>query len=89
MEKQDLHEQLTHLHQELSTIDSVDDATKEMLATVMQDIAKLLQGPTDGDAPSAATSDSVREMVTEFEAEHPKLAETLGRVADALQNLGI
>jgi hypothetical protein len=90
MEKQELHQQLTHLHQELSTIDNVDESTKEMLVTVMQDIAKVLTGEPVSDAESPApTSDSLREMMTEFEAEHPKLAQTLGQLADGLANLGI
>ncbi len=90
MDKQQLHTQLTTLHQELSTIDSVDESTKAMLLTVMQDMAKLLTGehPSDDDSP-APTSDSLREMMTEFEAEHPKLAQTLGQLADGLANLGI
>jgi cytochrome c556 len=90
MDKQELHTQLTHLHQELSTVENVDESTKAMLATVMQDIATLLTGekPNDSESP-AATSDSLREMVSEFEAEHPKLAQTLGQLADGLANLGI
>lgn len=90
MDKQELNQQLTQLHQELSTIDNVDESTKAMLITVMQDIAKLLKGEKHGDEDQdTATSDSLREMVAEFEAEHPKLAQTLGQLADGLANLGI
>lgn len=88
MASEQLHSDLTKLHQQLSTVDNVDESTKAMLVTVMQDIAKLLTGePTEGDTPP--TSGSIRELMTEFEAEHPKLARTLGQLADGLQNLGI
>ena len=89
MDSDRLRAELTQLHHDLSTVENVDDSTRTMLITVMQDIAKLLAGeqPT-GDTP-APTSGSVREMVTEFEAEHPKLARTLGQLADGLANLGI
>ena len=92
MDKQQLHTQLTELHQELSTVHDVDESTREMLVTVMQDIAQVLTGEqesADAEESSAPTSDRLREMVTEFEAEHPKLAQTLGQLADGLANLGI
>ena len=90
MDKQQLHTQLTELHQELNTVENVDESTKEMLVTVMQDIANVLAGDKPSDAGSSApTSDALRGMVSEFEAEHPKLAQTLGQLADGLANLGI
>lgn len=90
MDKQQLNTQLEQLHQELSTIDNVDASTKAMLVTVMQDIAKLLAGDQQrADEGAPPSSDSLREMMTEFEAEHPKLAQTLGQLADGLANLGI
>lgn len=88
MDNQQLEMQLTQLHQELRTIDNVDESTKAMLLTVMQDIGQLLSGDTT-QGEQQATSDGVREMMTEFEAEHPKLAHALGQLADGLANLGI
>lgn len=88
MDNEQLQTQLTKLHQELSTIDNVDDSTKTMLITVMQDISQVLTGEK-AESGQQPTSDSLREMMTEFEAEHPKLAHTLGQLADGLANLGI
>ena len=39
MDKQQLQTSLTQLHQELATLDNVDDSTKTMLATIAADIA--------------------------------------------------
>lgn len=89
MEKQELQKTLTELHQELSTAQDVDDSTKAMLVTVMQDITKLLANTENDSSETPTGSDSLRAMVIEFEAEHPKLARTLGQLADGLANLGI
>lgn len=95
MDKQQLQTKLTALHQELSTIDNVDEATKSMLATVMADMAKLLaDNNDDDDSDPVAKGDGageqhVRSLITELEAEHPKVARVLGQLADGLANLGI
>ena len=88
MDKQQLQTSLTQLHQELATLDNVDDSTKTMLATIAADIAKLVDADSHDDDTSTG-SENVRELVTEFEAEHPKLAQALGQLADGLANLGI
>jgi hypothetical protein len=101
MEKQQLKASLAELHSELSQVENVDPTTREMLVTIMQDIVKVLQtdqaaatrGPVtespaeEGEATHG--SDSLRNMVIEFEAEHPKLARTIGQIADGLASLGI
>lgn len=98
MEKQQLQASLAELHGELSQVENVDPTTREMLVTIMQDIVKVLQtdsaGPKDPtvdqeEASSPHGSDSLRKMVIEFEAEHPKLARTIGQIADGLASLGI
>lgn len=94
MDKQQLQAKLTSLHQELSTVDNVDESTKSMLATVMADIAKLLSSDSEAEAPVTAAGEgkgeeNVRSLITELEAEHPKLARVLGQLADGLANLGI
>ena len=106
MEKEQLQASLLALHQELATVENVDDRTKALLATIVQDIQTVLVGEpaaeeveasdvdvdTELDAESTEPqhgSDSLRGMVAEFEAEHPKLARAIGQIADGLQSLGI
>lgn len=103
MEKQQLKASLAELHSELSQVENVDPTTREMLVTIMQDIIKVLQSdqeaanlqpasesPADeAEASPPHGSDSLRNMVIEFEAEHPKLARTIGQIADGLASLGI
>jgi hypothetical protein len=103
MEKHELKASLAELHGELSQVENVDPTTREMLVTIMQDIVKVLQSDQAGAELQPATespdaedeaapphgSDSLRNMVIEFEAEHPKLARTIGQIADGLASLGI
>lgn len=90
MDKLDLQSLLESLHRELASLDKVDDRTKQLLSQVTEDVQKVLE--RDEDSPvedDAGSSENVRSAIREFEAEHPKLAETLGRLADGLANLGI
>ncbi|QDU86672.1 hypothetical protein Pla175_00220 [Pirellulimonas nuda] len=90
MTQQQLAETLERLHAELDSIDRVDDATRTALQKVTADIERLLdpeQPTTDQDVDDSRAG--LQDLVIGFEAEHPKLAEALGRVADGLANLGI
>lgn len=90
MDKIELQSLLKSLHRELASLDKVDDRTKQLLTQVTDDVQRVLE--RDEDAASegeTGSSESVRSTIEEFEAEHPKLAETLGRIADGLANMGI
>ena len=90
MDKPELQALLESLHRELASLDKVDDRTKQLLAQVTDDVGRVLERDEEvADDDVATSQDSVRNAVLEFEAEHPKLAETLGRIADGLANLGI
>ena len=90
MDKPELQSLLESLHRELASVEKVDDRTKQLLTQVTNDVRNILE--RDEAAPAeevAGSSENVRSVIQEFEAEHPKLAETLGRLADGLANLGI
>lgn len=92
MDKQQLESSLATLHQELSQVENVDPSTRELLVTLMQDIAQVLTSDAraeEGEEVPTHRSDNLRNMVTEFEAEHPQLARTIGQIADGLASIGI
>ncbi|NTU97587.1 MAG: DUF4404 family protein [Chlorobiaceae bacterium] len=89
MEQQKLRELLVALHQELATVDSVDEATGGVLSTLREDIGKLV----DKEHSSAlATDEPLRERLSEavnhFEAGHPRLSLAIQHLLDSLANMG-
>ena len=81
---------LRKLHDELAQADGVDASTREAFARVSADIERL----TDPDQPTtpedaAAGREGLNGLITEFEAEHPHISAMIGRIADALAQLGI
>jgi hypothetical protein len=92
MEQRELVELLAKLHAELSRSDQVDPATLESLRTLTADVKRLLEQPGAQAAPPPEVRPAargLRDLLLEFEAEHPQLSDTLGKVADALAAMGI
>ena len=85
-----LRERLAELHDELEATRSVDDGARQALESVMRDIQKLLEQSGEDPAPTnPSLSERLDEATRHFETTHPTLAATMGRVIDALTNLGI
>ena len=88
MPQEELHRKLTSLQETLQNADKLDDASRELLEQVEQDIKSLLA--ESGKEPSGETIlDRFKEAAHEFEEEHPQLTEAVGRVMDALARFGI
>ena len=89
MEKQ-LREHLEELHSQLESTEAVDDRSRELLGEILGDIQTLLDrsGEAPVDEPEGLV-DRLREATRNFEESHPTLAAAVGRVVDALSNLGI
>jgi hypothetical protein len=87
--RQKLRETLEELERELEQTDVTHAASRERLEHVIREVRALLEETArEGDA-ERSLLDRVREATREFEEEHPALAETIGRVATALSNMGI
>lgn len=92
---QRLKERVDALHQQLSGSDSLDEADRASLESLLADVARVLE--RDDEAHEKAESveadeslvDQLREAAENFEEQHPTLTELVGRVADALSRLGI
>jgi hypothetical protein len=92
MERTELVETLGKLHAQLSRTDQVDPATLESLRDLTAKLSQLLEQHQEA-SPVPATAEPVgrglRDLLLEFEADHPQLSVTLGKVADALAAMGI
>ncbi|MEN1678362.1 MAG: DUF4404 family protein [Planctomycetota bacterium] len=90
MDRDQLLQTLKSLHQQLATVDEIGPETRAALADVAGDLERLLDPEDETTADDVrASSEGVRGYLAEFEAEHPQLAESIGRLADGLASLGI
>jgi hypothetical protein len=85
-----LREHLEALHSELASTPSVDERSKQLLEEVLTDIHGLLERtePAAEDE-HQSLGDRLREATRHFEDSHPTVSAAVGRVVDALSNLGI
>ncbi|MBL8197985.1 MAG: DUF4404 family protein [Chromatiales bacterium] len=80
-----LQQLLKELHQELGATTTLDPNSRQLVEQVLQDVDRIGQHPE----PPASIEARLREVMLRFESEHPRLATTVGQVADALGKLGI
>jgi CII-binding regulator of phage lambda lysogenization HflD len=86
MNHKELTDALEVVHQELGESENLDAAEVEKLRATMSEIQAVLDQQGDRDE---SLSDRVSSSARRFEESHPVLTETLGRVADILQQMGI
>ncbi|MFN0019944.1 MAG: DUF4404 family protein [Pirellulaceae bacterium] len=90
MDQKALTDKLRELRAQLSAKKDADPQTLALLDDVAADLDKL----HDEDQPSTqedveSVSGRVQNLLTKFEAEHPRLTSVLQQVLDGLANLGI
>jgi hypothetical protein len=90
MNKQELHEKLEELHDELQQIDSVDSDDRATLQKLMGDIQELLEQEDDNATDRyRGLTEGLTDAIARFEASHPTSTMLMGRVIDALAKMGI
>jgi len=91
MPRQQLQDALKALHQELDAGDSLGADDRRALLDAAQEIQEALAQSDGGSEPAEADplSRRVSALIEDFETSHPRFAEILGSVSEALANLGI
>lgn len=97
MEREHLKQRLEELHAQLRAGGEIDAETQGLLQQLADDIDALLltvEAPQGDDQSSRESErqsllDRLMAVGSEFEESHPTLAATIGRVANALSNIGI
>src|SRR4051794_29933307 len=100
MTEESLRQLLARVHERLSTTNSVDPESREMLATVMRDIDGALGRGTASPEPVSAvpvspearvsgTAPRIEELAVRFEADHPTIAQLLRQIGALLGQAGI
>jgi hypothetical protein len=90
MTDKNLRDLLQGVHDELQSIESVDEKSRALLRDLGTDIRGLLERSGDGDI---QTDESIlehfRTAMQHFEITHPKLTMALSEMITALNNAGI
>ncbi|MCA9213056.1 MAG: DUF4404 family protein [Planctomycetales bacterium] len=89
MDKSELLETIEKLHEHLASAQHVDEDSARQLRDVTADIHRLLDDGQESSSDSHSLATLLRSMVLSWEADHPKAAELIGRIANALSNTGI
>jgi hypothetical protein len=87
MQKQRVSMLLEQLHQELADADTMDDATAAKLREAIAEIEATLEHITP--TTSQPLVQRVRDAVYHLPESHPAIKNTVGRIADALAQMGI
>lgn len=90
MKKQRLHKTITELRAELKKTKPADDHVRGHIQRLLLEIDALTEEP--GEIPLHRYQqfrERLRESVQHFEASHLSLTSAVGRVIDALSNMGI
>lgn len=85
MTNERLQQLLKELRKELGATGPLDQQSRMLIEQVLDDAERIEQHPE----PPASIEGRLREVMLRFESEHPRLATTVGQVADALGKLGI
>jgi len=89
MERQQLLATLQQLRAELSEAEDVDTDTLARLDQLTHDLERSVnQGDPMATRSIAPYSNGLNEVLLKFEAQHPQLSVSIGRVADALAAMG-
>jgi hypothetical protein len=102
MTDETLRQLLARVHERLSSTNSVDPESREMLATVMRDIDGALgkgKGaaqldtvaavPVSPEARVSGTAPRIEELAVRFESDHPTIAQLLRQIGALLGQAGI
>jgi hypothetical protein len=96
--RQQLRESIRHLREELASGDPLSRDERERLERVLGEVSNVLaaEGAGESDEPDESEEswggldlDDLSSLVDRFEDTHPNLSVVLGRIADALSQLGI
>jgi hypothetical protein len=85
-----LKEHLKNLHQELTTVENVDEDSQRLLENIQTDVRFLLAHKGDKPSPHhTPIKERLAETARHFDLSHPAFAATIRTVVNTLNNMGI
>ena len=87
--RKELQESIDHLRDELASGAPLTSNDRELLENILGEVSGVIQSEQEHHSLAEEFFDDLREMGDRFEETHPKVALVIGRIADALSQLGI
>jgi hypothetical protein len=84
--RQSLEDTLRELHEQLANAENLEPSEVEMLRGAVVEIQETLD---QSDVSSSELAQGLRNKTLSFSETHPMLAQTIGRIADMLSQMGI
>ena len=84
-----LEESLHRLRAEIQALELGDEAARQRLERLVQEIEQTLSEPADRKVAGGSLADQLKASVLSFEASHPRLAGVMNDVAEKLSHMGI
>ena len=84
-----LRSMLDELERELEALDTLDEATRARLEETKRDIQAALEKNEPAEVEHESFIERLNDAAQDFETSHPRLTVTIGRIVDALAQLGI
>lgn len=89
MDKQQVHEKLKRLHDELDQVELPDSNPREILKKVAGEIQDMLGRQEEGLEHNGGLTERLKEAVAQIEASHPEATLRMRQVIDQLAYMGI
>jgi len=89
MDRQEVHEKLKLLHDELNQVELPDSNPREILKKVASEIQDMLARQEVGMDQQGGLSERLKEAVAQIEASHPEATLRMRQVIDQLAYMGI
>lgn len=88
MSKEAITQSIEALHAEISQLDTPNSEVKEKLLSLISEVEKQVQDPENA-ARKEANLQTLPKLIEQFEADHPKLTDTLSQLLNTLSGMGI
>jgi hypothetical protein len=88
MNKTELRETLESLRTDLANLKFRDPQSRDRVQQLISAIERQIDNSDDADS-GAAVQQDLSGAISQFESEHPTLANALGRIASTLSSMGI
>jgi len=89
MAEQDLLKHIKTLREALEKAENLDTHKSDLMGGLLSEVVVHATSAKESAEPSRKVSDSLREQVSHFEADHPRIAGMIDSLASTLSSLGI